>query len=851
MPTSSATDILLATAKDLTAALRQSQRNPLLPPPDTQTRQALVQLNEIFSNATKPNVTTNATLPRVPNDKPPTAAALPRVPLTTTSDYLTMTANNRRLRRKNQHLFKQAPPTNQPFSSLPPQESNNSVVTTVQLPPKLRQLVNNEIRRASDPTANPFHNLNAVLNADSGKLEEYRHLLKGKDKALWEKGCSKEIARLAQGRANSDDKGTNTLHFIHPRQLPKDKKPTYLRICANYRPQKADPYRIRFTVGGNLVNYNGETYTPTADLTTAKLLLNSVVSTPGATFFCLDLSNFYLKTPFAHPSQYEYLYIPEWAIPEDIMQEYNLRPLIKNKQLLAEIRTGMYGLPQAGRLAYVKLIKHLADDGYVPTGHTPGLFHHITRPTTFNLVVDDFGVKVVGQTHAEHLIHSLKKHYDVTIDRGGKIFCGIHLDWDYTNRTVDLSMPDYVTKALARLRHPSPKKPQHSPHPYTTPVYGQKQQYAKPTGATCQLTPAQVKFCQEFTGIFNYYARAIDNTMQTAVSSIASSISTSTWKDIRFRIDQFLDYAATHPDARIQYKASEMQLWIHTDASYLNESKARSRNGGYYYLSKKPKLPISPDDPPPPHNAPILVNSKIIDAVMSSVQESETGSGFINAKDAVPICTTLQEMGHPQGPTPLQFDNKCAVGILTDTVVQRRSKAMDMRFYWVRDRHRQKQFHVHWKRGQENLADYPTKHHSTKHHIAVRPTYVLNNLRRNPNSKFTRSLSPNNPRNPLVQLNLHPISLPNKSRVLQNQPASPSLPLISKHALIRPSTRTSPSTQRHCKGVLNSIPLNGKSARARPLTNRYNTYPLQNDNVVAKGSQRLPWNLGLSMRRNP
>jgi hypothetical protein len=346
----------------------------------------------------------------------------------------------------------------------------------------------------------------------------------------------------------------------------------------------------------------------------------------------------------------------------------------------------MYSLPQAGRLAYIKLTKHLADDGYVLTGHTPGLFCHIPHPTTFNLVVDDFGVKVVGQTHANHLINTLKKHHDIIIDREGKIFCGIHLQWDYKKQTVDLSMPNYVTKALARLHHPTPNKPQHSPHPYATPVYGQKQQYAKPTPNSCQLTPDKIKFCQEFTGIFNYYTRAIDNTMQTAVSSIASSISTSSWKDITFRIDQFLDYAATHPDAHIQYKASEMHLWLHTDASYLNETKARSCNGGYFYLSDKPKLPIKPDDLPPPLNAPILINSKIIDAVMSSIQESETGSGFINAKDAVPMRTTLQEIGHKQGPFPLQFDNKCAVGILTDTVVQRRSKAMDMRFYWVRNR---------------------------------------------------------------------------------------------------------------------------------------------------------------------
>jgi hypothetical protein len=180
-----------------------------------------------------------------------------------------------------------------------------------------------------------------------------------------------------------------------------------------------------------------------------------------------------------------------------------------------------------------------------------------------------------------------------------------------------------------------------------------------------------------------------------------------------------------------------MHLWLHSDASYLNESKARSRNSGFFYLSDKPKLPIKPEDPTPPLNASILVNSKVIDAVMSSVQESETGSGFINAKDAIPMRTTLHEMGHPQGPTPIQFDNKCATGILTDTVVQRRSKAMDMRFYWLRDRVRQHQFYVHWKPGQSNLGDYPTKHHSTKHHITVRPTYVMNILLQTP-----RQLSP-------------------------------------------------------------------------------------------------------------
>ena len=71
---------------------------------------------------------------------------------------------------------------------------------------------------------------------------------------------------------------------------------------------------------------------------------------------------------------------------------------------------------------------------------------------------------------------------------------------------------------------------------------------------------------------------------------------------------------------------------------------------------------------------------------MSSVQESETGSGFINGKVSVPLRNDLHEICHIQGPTPIQFDNIVTNGIITDTVLQRRSKAMYMRFYCLSDR---------------------------------------------------------------------------------------------------------------------------------------------------------------------
>ena len=97
MPISSTTDILITTEKDLTAALCQSQRNSLLPPPNTQTHHVLVKLNEILSNVTKPAESTHNNLPRLPMITIKTPSDLPRVPPITTTGFIDMTTTNRRI----------------------------------------------------------------------------------------------------------------------------------------------------------------------------------------------------------------------------------------------------------------------------------------------------------------------------------------------------------------------------------------------------------------------------------------------------------------------------------------------------------------------------------------------------------------------------------------------------------------------------------------------------------------------------------------------------------------------------------------------------------------------------------
>ena len=111
--------------------------------------------------------------------------------------------------------------------------------------------------------------------------------------------------------------------------------------------------------------------------------------------------------------------------------------------------------------------------------------------------------------------------------------------------------------------------------------------------------------------------------------------------------------------------------------------------------------------------------------MMSSAGEAELGALFYNCKDAVMLRTALEEMGHPQPPTPIQTDNSFAAGMANKQIKQRRSKATDMRFYWVQDRVNQGQFNIYWAKGADNLADYFTKHFPPKYHRHIRKNYLV------------------------------------------------------------------------------------------------------------------------------
>ena len=144
------------------------------------------------------------------------------------------------------------------------------------------------------------------------------------------------------------------------------------------------------TVGGDQIDYPGKVTTRTVDLTTTKIHLNSVVSTPDSIFAVLDIGSFYLNTPLERP---EYARIAAKYLPDTVMEKYNLRPITSdNGYIYMEINKGMYGLPQARQLANDLLRKSLAPHGFYECTHTPGYWRHKSRNTKFCLWVNDFGV---------------------------------------------------------------------------------------------------------------------------------------------------------------------------------------------------------------------------------------------------------------------------------------------------------------------------------------------------------------------------------------------------------------------------------------------------------------------------
>ena len=244
--------------------------------------------------------------------------------------------------------------------------------------------------------------------------------------------------------------------------------------------------------------------------------------------------------------------------------------------------------------------------------------------------------------------------------------------------------------------------------------YGAKAQAPIPVDISPKLSNKEIKEIplkeiQRVVGSILYYARTVDITVLMALSSIASEQTRGTTNTMA-KVKQMLDYLVTHPNATIRFRASDMVLNVHSDASYLSETK---------FMGWSPK-----DGDPIKLNGAFFTLCTILRFVVASAAEVKLGALFLNCKEGIIFRLTLEQLGHPQPRTPVHCDDATTVGITNNTIKRQRSQSMEMQYFWVGDKVAQYAYEVKWHPGQENLADYQSKHHLGSHHQAVRPWYL-------------------------------------------------------------------------------------------------------------------------------
>ena len=335
---------------------------------------------------------------------------------------------------------------------------------------------------------------------------------------VWTKACANEFGRLMNG-VGGRVAGTNTMRVIHKANIPRDRNVTYANFVCDLQPNKPEKHRVRMCVGGDRLTYPESPSSPAAGMTEVKLLINSTISTKGARFATCDIKDFYLNTPM---DRFEYIKIHRSQIPAEIILEYNLQKQFDDQgYIFFEIMKGMYGLKQAGLIAWEQLVRNLAPHGYHPVTHTTGLWIHKPTGTIFTLVVDDFGIRYTNREHAQQLFSTLQKYYTISIDWSGSKYCGLDINWNYDERWVTVSIPGFVAKAQERYQY-IPTRQRHAPHEWTTPQYGAKIQYAKDLPDEAVLDKAGTKYIQSVTGTFQYYDQAIDSTLLVALNEIGT-----------------------------------------------------------------------------------------------------------------------------------------------------------------------------------------------------------------------------------------------------------------------------------------------------------------------------------------
>jgi hypothetical protein len=532
------------------------------------------------------------------------------------------------------------------------------------------------------PPVFPTRPLN--LNSDGTPIN-YRKSHAGPHAKYWAQADGEEIERLFV---------TGTIKPEVFRNIPHDRVITYVNpVCVEKTNDDGSmKFRTRLTIGGDRIQYPFDTAAVTAEMDAIKILLNCMIS-ENARWSTADLTDFYLGTDLPHP---EYIRIPRNLIPAKVIEFYDLESFFTNNALYCSVHKTHYGLPQAGALSQQRLFRHLKDHGYTQIPSSPSVFRNQDGSIRFALVVDDFAIVWTDQTSMDHFVRTLTMLYQVKVNWEGTKYLGMDIRINRSERHVTLTMPGYIRKLLQRVR-PNGLKGASTPAQHTPPNYANPGAQKATIDASPLASETDKKLLQSVVGTLLYYCRAVDPSICTAVHQLGSVQAKPTQDDMA-KMERLLQYVSTHQNNGIRYHASNMVLQLMSDASYLSRPRARSVCGCTSYFGLITAI-----------NGPISCGSWMIDCVCASVAEAETAGGFRAAQTATSHRRIASDLGYPQPATVLRLDNTVAIGIASGSMNAKRSKSMDMRFFWLVDRVQQGQFIVSHVPGIWNIADHFTK----------------------------------------------------------------------------------------------------------------------------------------------
>ena len=203
---------------------------------------------------------------------------------------------------------------------------------------------------------------------------------------------------------------------------------------------------------------------------------------------------------------------------------------------------------------------------------------------------------------------------------------------------------------------------EHTPYPWNRPNHGARHQLTPQADISPHLSAAENKITEKFLGTLLLYTRAVDPSLCVVLVTITPTQTTGS-KDTTKNLVQFLNHCSMYPDATILYTSSGMILYTSRDVSYLTESRAWIWSGCHFYLSDKPMAPSTLLPPSWRMLLPLLPSPHV---------ENSSSTAKV-------LRTILEEMGHTQAPIPMETNNSTAQGMVTSSVRQCCSKAIDMR----------------------------------------------------------------------------------------------------------------------------------------------------------------------------